>query len=481
MKGQIAEERETTAGGDTGKKKPSLRHWKIVAMYLRLYDIIAVNFAYFLGLWLRFDLRFSAIPTEYWAAFLKFAPLYTAAVLLVFQRLQLYHSLWRFASFRELNRMLAASVATAMVHIVGMSLFISRMPISYYIIGAVTQMALVVAIRFSYRYVLLERTRRERNRRAAHNAMVIGAGAAGQMILRELNNSNQSVAKPLCVIDDNVNTWHRLLEGVPIVGGRESIMKAAQKYKIDQILFAIPTASGAEKRDILEICKETGCELKILPGIYQLAKGEVALSKMKPVAVEDLLGREPVKVKLEEIFASLQGKTILVTGGGGSIGSELCRQIAGHAPKRLILFDIYENNAYDIEQELRRKYPDLALSVLIGSVRDGRRMRELFETYRPEIVYHAAAHKHVPLMESSPKEAIKNNVIGTYQTAYAALKYGAQRFVLISTDKAINPTNIMGASKRVCEMIIQAMDAVSKTRRWDLLPMPWNFWRKNSQ
>ncbi len=470
MKGQIAEERETTAGGDTGKKKPSLRHWKIVAMYLRLYDIIAVNFAYFLGLWLRFDLRFSAIPTEYWAAFLKFAPLYTAAVLLVFQRLQLYHSLWRFASFRELNRILAASVITTAAHVIGITAMFGRMPVSYYIIGAITQAVFVVMVRFSYRYVTLERTRREQNLKATHRAMVVGAGAAGQVLLREMNNSNQSVAKPVCVIDDNVNTWHRLLEGVPIVGGRESIAAAVKKYRIDQILFAIPTASAADKRDILELCKETGCELKILPGIYQLAKGEVALSKLKPVAVEDLLGREPVQVNLEGIFQSLQGKTILVTGGGGSIGSELCRQIAGHAPKRLILFDIYENNAYDIEQELRRKYPDLALTVLIGSVRDGKRMREVFAQYRPEIVYHAAAHKHVPLMEASPKEAVKNNVVGTYQTACAALKYGAQRFVLISTDKAINPTNIMGASKRVCEMLIQAMDAVSKTGRWDLLP-----------
>ena len=260
------------------------------------------------------------------------------------------------------------------------------------------------------------------------------------------------------------------MEGVPVVGGRENILENVEKYNIDQILFAIPSAHAKEKRDILNICKETQCELRSLPGTYQLVNGDVSLSKMKPVAVEDLLGREPIKVNMDEIFQYLKGKTILVTGGGGSIGSELCRQIASHNPKQLIIFDIYENNAYDIEQELKRKYKDLNLKVLIGSVRDSRRINMVFEQYHPDIVYHAAAHKHVPLMETSPNEAIKNNVIGTYKTAYAAMKYGAQRFVLISTDKAVNPTNIMGASKRLCEMVVQSMDAISKAGRIDLLP-----------
>ena len=458
------------ANNNTSKKR-HIEHWKVVAFYLIIYDIIAVNFSYFFGLWLRFDLRFSNIPQTYLNSYLRFAPFYTVFVLVVFYALHLYKSLWRFASFSELNRIFASSVITTVFHIVCITLLIKRMPISYYVIGAAMQLALVTAIRFAYRYITLERTRRERNVSAVHNVMVIGAGAAGQVILKELKSSTEVMAKPCCVIDDNPNKWDRFMEGVPIVGGRDSIMESVEKYKIDQILLAIPTASPKDKRDILNICKETHCELKSLPGIYQLANGEVSLSRMKAVAVEDLLGRDPIKVNMEEIFQYIKGKTILVTGGGGSIGSELCRQIAGHEPKQLIIFDVYENNAYDIEQELKRKYKDkLNLVVLIGSVRDSRRINMVFENYKPDIVYHAAAHKHVPLMETSPNEAIKNNVVGTYKTAYAALKHGTQRFVLISTDKAVNPTSIMGASKRLCEMVIQSMDAVSKEGRVELLP-----------
>ena len=452
-----------------GKKK-KIEHWEIVALYLLLYDVIAVNFSYFLGLWLRFDLRFSAIPGEYFTAFLKFAPFYTVFTIIVFWCLHLYNSLWRFASFSELNRIFVSSVITTAFHAVGITCFIRRMPISYYIIGAVSQLLLVTAVRFAYRYITLEQNRRKKNQRLVHNAMIIGAGAAGQVIIRELKNSGKSDIKPVCVIDDNPNKWGRLMEGIPVAGGRDSILEAVKKYKIDQIMFAIPTASSAEKRDILNICKETGCELKSLPGVYQLVNGEVSLSKMKSVSVEDLLGREPIKVNMNEIFQHLKGKKILVTGGGGSIGSELCRQIAAHEPELLIVFDIYENNAYEIEQELRRKYPKLRLEVLIGSVRDSRRINWVFEHYKPDIVYHAAAHKHVPLMETSPNEAIKNNVVGTYKTAYEALKNGTKRFVLISTDKAVNPTNIMGASKRICEMVIQSMDAISQAGRMDLLP-----------
>ena len=458
------------ANNNTSKKR-HIEHWKVVAFYLIIYDIIAVNFSYFFGLWLRFDLRFSNIPQTYLNSYLRFAPFYTVFVLVVFYALHLYKSLWRFASFSELNRIFASSVITTVYHIVCITLLIKRMPISYYVIGAAMQLALVTAIRFAYRYITLERTRRERSVKAVHNVMVIGAGAAGQVILKELKSSTEVLSKPCCVIDDNPNKWDRFMEGVPIVGGRDSIMESVEKYKIDQILLAIPTASPKDKRDILNICKETHCELKSLPGIYQLANGEVSLSRMKAVAVEDLLGRDPIKVNMEEIFQYIKGKTILVTGGGGSIGSELCRQIAGHEPKQLIIFDVYENNAYDIEQELKRKYKDkLNLVVLIGSVRDSRRINMVFEKYKPDIVYHAAAHKHVPLMETSPNEAIKNNVVGTYKTAYAALKHGTQRFVLISTDKAVNPTSIMGASKRLCEMVIQSMDAVSKEGRVELLP-----------
>ena len=451
-------------------KKKKIEHWQMIALYLMIYDVLAINFAYFFGLWLRFDLHFTNIPAEYMSAFLKFAPIYTVFTIFVFAQLRLYNSLWRFASFSELNRVIIASVITTIFNIVGMTAFIQRMPLSYYIIGAVLQFGLTLTIRFSYRYMNLERGRREKEANPLHNAMIIGAGAAGQTLIKELKSSGEVKSKACCVIDDNPNKWGRVMEGVPIVGGREDILINVKKYKIDQILFAIPTASAQARREILNICKETDCELKQLPGIYQLANGEVSMSKMRPVAIEDLLGRDTIKVNMEEIFQYLKGKVILVTGGGGSIGSELCRQIAAHEPKQLIIFDIYENNAYDIEQELRRKYPELNLKVLIGSVRDSKRINQVFETYKPQIVYHAAAHKHVPLMETSPNEAIKNNVVGTYKTAYAALKNGTERFVLISTDKAVNPTNIMGASKRLCEMVIQSMDKISKSGHTEWLP-----------
>ena len=447
-----------------------IRHWKIIALYLLVYDVIVINASWFFGLLLRFDLRYSSIPPEYLNAYLKFAPFYTLFTVIVFYIFRLYNSIWRFASFSELNRILGATGVTTLFHVIGITAFLHRMPVSYYVVGAVTQFCLVTAIRFSYRFVILEKARRDKNLKSVHNAMIIGAGAAGLVILKELKVSNDANARPLCVIDDNPNKWGRMMDGIPIVGGRDNILESVKKYNIDQILFAIPSATAKQKRDILNICKEAGCELLTLPGIYQMTNGEVSLSKMKPVAVEDLLGRDPIKVNMDEIFQYLKGKKILVTGGGGSIGSELCRQIAGHEPGQLIIFDIYENNAYEIEQELKRKYPELNLVVLIGSVRDSRRINRVFEQYKPDIVYHAAAHKHVPLMETSPNEAIKNNVIGTYKTAYAALKHGTKRFVLISTDKAVNPTNIMGASKRLCEMVVQSMDAVSRAGRINLLP-----------
>ena len=458
------------------ERKTKIQHWKVIAFYLIVYDIIAVNFSYFLGLWLRFDLQYSNIPREYLSAFLKFAPVYTVAVVIVFYILRLYNSLWRFASFNELNRIFAASVITTVIQIVGITALFVRMPFSYYVVGAATQFALITVVRFAYRFINMERARREQSARSRHNVMVIGAGAAGQTILRELQNSKEVSGKACCVIDDNPNKWNRYMDGVPVVGGRDSIMEMAKKYKIDEIFFAIPTASIEDKRDILNICKETGCDMKSLPGLYQLANGDVSLSKLRPVAVEDLLGRDPIKVNMDEIFSQLKGKVIMVTGGGGSIGSELCRQIAAHDPKELVIFDVYENNAYDIQQELKKKYPNLKLDVIIGSVRDSRKIFKVFETYHPEIVYHAAAHKHVPLMEDSPCEAIKNNAIGTYKTAYAAIAHGCKKFVLISTDKAVNPTNIMGASKRLCEMEIQAFDhKVKEGKAWEI-PQIFTHW-----
>ena len=455
-----------------GKKRKFMEHWQAIALWLMLYDVVAVNAAFLLALWVRFDCRYSMIPDVYLGAFLKFAPWYTVVCIGVYWALRLYKSVWRFASFSELFRIGAANVITGLVQIVGITLFFKRMPISYYLFGIMLQFVFTVAVRFSYRFILLERSRNKQSEEDAvlHRVMLIGAGAAGQIIIRDLNRASEVKAKVCCIIDDNPNKMGRYIEGIPIVGNRDDILLSAEKYKIDQILLAIPSASAEEKRDILNICKETGCEMKILPGIYQLVNGEVSISKMKSVAVEDLLGRDPIKVNMEEIFNALRNKTILVTGGGGSIGSELCRQIAAHGPKRLIIFDIYENNAYDIEQELRRKYPKLDLVVLIGSVRDSRRINSVFAEYRPDVVYHAAAHKHVPLMETSPCEAIKNNVLGTYKTASAALQSGCEKFVLISTDKAVNPTNIMGASKRLCEMVIQTMDRLSKQGKPIVLP-----------
>ena len=447
-----------------------MERWEFVSLGLLLYDALAVNAAYFLALWLRYDMRYSAIPPEYLAAFLRFAPVYTAVCLAVFFLLRLYNSLWRFASFNELARSLGATAITCVFHWVGMNAFVCRMPVAYYVIGALGQFLMVTAIRFAYRFIRLLSASRRKNARAVHNAMIIGAGAAGQAVLRELKTSEAADAVPRCIIDDDPNKWGRTIDGVPVVGGREVIAETAERYGVDQILIAIPTLSMQERGRLLTLCSETGCRLKTLPALYQLANGEVSLNKLRPVAVEDLLGRPPISVEMGEIFAQIQGKTILVTGGGGSIGSELCRQIAAHDPKRLMIFDIYENNAYAIQQELRRKYPALELTVLIGSVRDSRRIQAVFQEYRPEVVFHAAAHKHVPLMEGSPNEAIKNNVLGTYKTAFAALKYGARRFVLISTDKAVNPTNIMGASKRLCEMVVQAMDRVSCTGEYGLLP-----------
>ena len=456
-----------------------MEHWQVIALLLVLYDIIAVNAAYFLALWLRFDFSFLEMQTDYLNAFLVFAPLYTVICIPIFRKLNLYNSIWRFASFNELLRVGKATVITGFIHTVGITVAINllsgdhhRMPFTYYLIGIILQFALVLGIRFSYRFVLMERNRarRESAKANAKRVMLIGAGNAGQMILRDAMRMREDTVKVCCIIDDNSNKHGRYIEGIPVVGGREDILDAAKKYRIDQIYVAIPSASAADKRDILNICKETGCELKNLPGMYQLVSGKVSLGDMKDVAVEDLLGREPIRVDMQQIYAQIQDKVVLITGGGGSIGSELCRQVAGCRPKQLVIFDVYENNAYAIEQELKDNFPGLNLKVLIGSVRDSRCLDRVFSNYRPDIVYHAAAHKHVPLMETSPCEAIKNNVIGTYKTAYAAVRYGCKRFVLISTDKAVNPTNIMGASKRLCEMVIQAFDKAVKNGNLDSLP-----------
>lgn len=453
--------------------KNKVEHWQVVSIGLVVYDTIAVTLAFFLALWFRFDCRYTMIPSEYLSAYYKFLLIYVVFSIFVFWRMRLYNSIWRFASYSELLRMIVATGITFVFHCIGITVLFGRMPLSYYVFGIMIQFALTLGVRFSYRFVLLERSRQRKSEEIAKakRVLLIGAGKAGQMILRDIKTAKELKDIVCCIIDDNPNKWGRYVEGVPVIGGRDDILSAVDRFKIEKIVLAVPSASAQEKRDILNICKETGCELKNLPGIYQFLTGEVRVSALKDVAVEDLLGRDPIRVNMEEIYSFIQGKKVLVTGGGGSIGSGLCRQIASYHPKQLIILDIYENNAYDIQQELKKNYPELDLVVLIGSVRDSRRINAVFESYRPDVVYHAAAHKHVPLMEDSPCESIKNNVIGTYKTAYAAMMNGCQRFVLISTDKAVNPTNIMGASKRLCEMIVQSFDRMVKEKIPEKLPI----------
>ena len=453
--------------------KKKLEHWQVVSIALAGYDAIAIILSFFLALWFRFDCRYSLIPKEYLGAYFKFIGIYVVFSLFVFLRLRLYNSIWRFASYSELMRMILATAITFVFHCVGITFLFRRMPMSYYFFGIMVQFGLTLAVRFAYRFVLLERSKRKKVEEIAKakKVLLIGGGKAGQIILRDIKTAQELKDIVCCIIDDNPNKWGRYIEGVPIVGGRDDIMSCVERYHIDKIIVALPSATAEEKRDILNICKETGCELKNLPGVYQFLTGEVKVSALRDVAVEELLGRDPIKVNMEEIHEFINGKKVMVTGGGGSIGSGLCRQIASYNPKQLIIFDIYENNAYDIQQELRKKYPNLNLVVLVGSIRDSRRINSVFETYKPDVVYHAAAHKHVPLMEDSPCESIKNNAIGTYKTAYAAMMNGCQRFVLISTDKAVNPTNIMGASKRLCEMIIQSFDRMIKDGTPEKLPI----------
>lgn len=389
-------------------------HWQVIAVFLAIYDFIAVCASYFLALLLRFDGTYSAIEKQYIVAYNQFILPAAAISIIIFIFFRMYSGMWRFASFSELVRTILGSLTSSLLHTVLITVLLCRMCLSYYLIGAGLQIILLVGIRFSYRFIQIFKKRHEPVE--GKRVMLIGAGNSGQLILRDISRATEIKDKVVCIIDDNKNKWNRYLNGIPIVGGRDEILAAAKKYKVDEIFLAIPSASVQQKRDILSICNETGCKLRQLPGMYQFVTGEISVSAMKEVAIDDLLGRDPIKADLAEVFMFITGKTVMVTGGGGSIGSELCRQIAAHKPKQLIIFDIYENNAYDIQLELKEKYPELKLETLIGSVRDSRRMFEVFEKYHPQIVYHAAAHKHVPLMEDSPCEAIKNNAIGTYKT-----------------------------------------------------------------
>mgnify|MGYP000159998220 FL=1 len=429
---------------------------------LVLADLILINLSAFLALYIRFEFDFRQLyATTFLRDMLIYAGINSACTILIFHILKLYNSLWEFASVSELVRTALGCFFSAVFYMVGMFMLHLTVPRSFPAIYMLILCLLCGALRLSYRCV--RRTRAGLRSEGEKRTMLIGGGQAGAIALREFQTSPRSENKVVCIIDDAPNKVGSYLGGVKIVGGRSAIARMAEKYDIDEIILAIPSASRHEKLQILSYCHNTSCTLRTLPGICRLANGEVRIEQIREVDIEDLLGRETVKIDLDEVAAYITGKTVLVTGGGGSIGSELCRQAAAQRPKRLIIFDIYENNAYDIQMELRRTHPELDLVVLIGSVRDRERVMQVFDRYRPDLVCHAAAHKHVPLMETSPFEAIKNNVFGTYNVAQAADHFGTQRFILISTDKAVNPTNVMGASKRLCEMIVQMMNDRSAT------------------
>lgn len=427
---------------------------------LLIYDLASVVVASFLAIAMRYEFELDMIPDYFINTIIRFLPANLVLTIIIFYIFRLYNSLWAFAGETELQNVIVACFASAALNGIGLNLVKIEeraVPNSFYFMYVFILVSFIFVSRFSYRFIR-SRKHKAMNKNNTTRVMVIGAGDAGNSIIKEIVISNFSTMTVACIIDDDSSKWGSFIQGIKVNGGRDKILECVDLYSIDEIFVAIPSASPAVIREILEICKETECKLRVLPGIYQLMNGEVNVSKLRDVEVEDLLGREPIRVDMDSILGYVKNQVVMVTGGGGSIGSELCRQIAAHQPKQLIIVDIYENNAYDIQQELQYKYPELNLVVLIASVRNTNRMNAIFEQYHPNIVYHAAAHKHVPLMETSPNEAVKNNVFGTWKTAQAAATYGADKFVMISTDKAVNPTNIMGASKRICEMIIQTFN-----------------------
>lgn len=445
--------------------KKTKRPFNVKLFYRRtcliIYDIASVVLASYLALLIRYSFDMAEIPEHFLAPISRFLPFNILITLLVLYLFRMYHSLWAFAGETELQNLVISSIISAITYSIGIQFFRApgqqAVPGSYYFLYMFLLISFIFVSRFSYRF-FRSMKHKQQNKNNGISVMVIGAGEAANLIIKEIVNSNFSTMVIRCIIDDDSGKWGRFIQGIKVIGGRDKIIECADIFSIDEIIVAMPSITRAEMSAILDICKETSCKLRSLPGMYQLVNGEVSVSKLRDVEVEDLLGRDPIEVDLNSILGYVQGKKVMVTGGGGSIGSELCRQIACHKPKQLIIVDIYENSAYDIQQELQINHPDLNLVVLIASVRNTNRVNWIFEHYKPDIVYHAAAHKHVPLMETSPNEAIKNNVFGTWKTAQAAAMNGVQRFVMISTDKAVNPTNIMGASKRICEMIIQTFN-----------------------
>ena len=436
---------------------------RIIALVLM--DIMCIVVTSFGALYIRYEFSFQSIDPVFLQSYENIMVPNVLMTLSFFVIWKLYKSVWRYASANELINIIMAAVCASLAQLIFCTATGNRMPRSYYVLYCFLLTTATCCIRFGYRILRIINNKRASmvERKQKVSTMIIGAGAACNMILKELESSQYLNLCARCIIDDQPGCHGKLMRGIPIVGGRDCILDAVEQYGIDEIIFAIPSANTQTKKEILDICKESGCKLRTVPGTYQLINGDVSVSALKEVEIEDLLGREPIEINSEEVLGYVRDRVVLVTGGGGSIGGELCRQIAAHSPRQLIILDIYENNAYEIQQELIRRYPELNLVVLIGSVRNTNRVNSIFETYRPEIVYHAAAHKHVPLMEDSPNEAIKNNVMGTYKIATAADRYGVDRFVLISTDKAVNPANVMGASKRICEMIVQMMNRKSGT------------------
>ena len=443
------------------QNKMKKRAKPILILIMIAVDAFVVNLAGFAALFTRFEFEyFVLVASGFLDNFKSLMLISTAATILIFALFRLYSTVWAYAGVGELLRIITACILSVSAEMIYAFIFHIRMPRSYMLMKLLFFITAVCVIRFANRITrMLTSTTLKKQKRT----MLIGAGRSGDVVVRELKNSVYSENKIVCIIDDDKMKQGRFLNGVKVVGGREKIVESCEKYNVEEIIVAMPTATALQKREIVNICQKTNCQIMTLPGIYQLANGEVDIQKIRKVDVEDLLGRDSIRINLDEISGYIKNKTVLVTGGGGSIGSELCRQISKYEPKELIIFDIYENNAYQIQQELRRSYPDLNLTVLIGSVRDRERVNDLFAKYRPNLVFHAAAHKHVPLMEDSPAEAIKNNVFGTFNVATAASEYGAEKMVLISTDKAVNPTNIMGASKRMCELIIEMMNDNSDT------------------
>ena len=446
--------------GETKKDRIQLL---VRRFFLFLTDTFLLNACVYLSLIMRFDVGIVSIEPQYISNYVENVLPYTIMSLLIFWLFRLYHSLWQYASIAEVYRIAGACIIVELVHFLSNKIMGNMLPRSCYFNAAIYLIIAICASRFMYRMI---RTvlNKYRNIKTSNNVMIIGAGEATNVIMREIQNSsylaNSNIA---CIIDDDRRKVGKYIRGVKVIGTRDKIKEAAKLYDIDEIIFAIPSASNEVKRDILNICKETDCTLKILPGVYQMVDGEINVNSIRNVDVLDLLGRDPIEVDIESIMGYVKDKVIMVTGGGGSIGSELCRQLVSHKPKQLIIFDIYENNAYDIQQELKINYPDANVVTLIGSIRNVSRLESVFAQYKPDIVYHAAAHKHVPLMEVSPDEAVKNNVVGTWNVARMADKYGVKKFVMISTDKAVNPTNVMGATKRICEMIVQTYNEISKT------------------